>query len=101
MRYIKLIAGNGFCGCDLETYLKFEDGTSDEVIDHETWNIAEENSLEYEDLERDYGIYEEDYDSYDDYEVALCEASEEYYAEITCHWEEVSEEEYNENVQRL
>lgn len=98
MRYIKLIAGNGFCGCDLETYLKFEDGTPDEVIDHETWDMAVENALEYQDFERDYGIYEEDYDNYDDYETALGEASEEYYTEITCHWEEVSEEEYNENV---
>ena len=52
----------------------------------------------YEDIENDYSICREDYDSEEEYESALLEASDEYYAECSGDWEEVSYEEFLENA---
>ena len=81
-RYIKIIGGNGYCGCDLETYEKFDNGTTDETINDWAYDLARDNAESYE------GVF----DFEDDEEV------DEYYENMYWDWEEVSEEEYNENV---
>lgn len=82
MRYIKFTGGNGYCGCDLETYEKFEDNTPDEYLNDYAYDLARDNAESYE------GVF----DFEDDEEIV------EYYSDIYYDWEEVSEEEYNENV---
>lgn len=82
MRYIKITGGNGYCGCDFETYEKFDDETTDKAIDDWACDLARDNAESYE------GVF----DFEDDEEV------EEYYENIYWDWEEISEEEYNENV---
>lgn len=85
MRYIRFTGGNGYCGCDLKTYEKFEDDATNEYLDEYACDLAKDNAESYE------GVF----DFEDD------EEAEEYYENIYYDWEEVSEEEYNENVQRL
>ena len=84
MRYIRFTGGNGYCGCDLKTYEKFEDDATNEYLDEYACDLAKDNAESYE------GVFD-----FDD------EEAEEYYENIYYDWEEVSEEEYNENVQRL
>ena len=96
MRYIKFYGGTPFCGTDYEEYEVFEDNITDEYLDEEADDRSRSNAESYENIGVDYGIYEEDFDSYDEYEEALCEASDEYYAESYGHWEEISKEEYEE-----
>ena len=82
MRYIRFTGGNGYCGCDLETYEKFEDDATNEYLDEYACDLAKDNAESYEG----------NFDFEDDEEI------EEYYENIYYDWEEVSEEEYNENV---
>lgn len=81
-RYIKIIGGNGYCGCDLETYEKFDDETTDKAIDDWACDLARDNAESYE------GVFDFEND----------EEVDEYYENMYWDWEEVSEEEYNENV---
>ena len=98
MRYIKFYGGTPFCGTDYEEYEAYEDDTTDEVLDEEAASKAYDNGGMYEDIENDYSICREDYDSEEEYESALSEASDEYYAECSGDWEEVSYEEFLENA---
>lgn len=83
-RYVKITGGNGYCGCDFEDYVKFDNDTTDEVINEWAADLARDNAESYEGL----FDFEEDND----------EETEFYYENIYWDWEEVSEEEYNENV---
>lgn len=94
MRYIKIKGGTCFCGCDFEEYL--ETNITDEELDRYCVNAAHENASMYENIERDYGIYQEDYTTEEDYETAINEATEEYYDEAYADWEEITKEEYGE-----
>ena len=97
MRYIKFICDTPFCGADLEMYVAFEDDYTDENLDQYAADLAYENGESYEDIEGDYFIYREDYDTEEDYEEAIFEAESEYYSECSGDWEEVSYEEFLEN----
>lgn len=97
MRYIKFWGGTPFCGTDYEEYEVFEDSITDDELDNISADKSTDNAASYEDLERDYSIDRDDYETEEAYEDALAEASEEYYAESSGGWEEVTEEEYNEN----
>ena len=81
-RYIKFTGSNGYCGCDFETYEKFEDDATSKYLDDYGYDLAKDNAESYEG----------NFDFEDDEEL------EEYYENIDWNWEEVSEEEYNENV---
>lgn len=97
MRYIKFMCDTPFCGTDLEEYVAFEDGYTDEQLDQYAADLARENGEAYEHIEVDYSIYREDYDTEEEYEEAWFEAESEYYCECTGDWEEVSYEEFLEN----
>ena len=98
MRYIKFYGGTPFCGTDYEEYEAFKDNITDEELDSESAERSYVNANMYEDIENDYSICREDYDSEEEYESALSEASDEYYAECSGNWEEVSYEEFLENA---
>lgn len=96
MRYIKITGGTCFCGRDFEEYL--ETNMTDEELDRYCAEAAYENASMYENIELDYGIYQEDYATEEDYETAIDEATEEYYDEAYADWEEITKEEYEECV---
>lgn len=97
MRYIKFFGSACFCGTDEEVYDLFLDETTDEELD----DIAEQKRRElgesYEYLATQ-GYDEEDYDSEEDFEEALDQAIEWYWEDVYVGWEEVTEEEYKDNV---
>ena len=97
MRYIKFFGCTQFCGTDFEIYEAFEDSITDNELDLISDEYTFENANEFEDIEVDYSIYEENYDTEEEYLEARDEASEQYYSECYGDWLEITEEEYNEN----
>ena len=97
MRYIKFYGSAGFCGTDEEVYDLFLDETTDEELD----DVAEEK---YRELGESYEYLatqeydEEDYETVEDFEEALDQAIEWYWEDVYVGWEEVTEEEYRDNV---
>lgn len=85
MRFIHFTGGNGYCGCDIDEYVAFEDGTDDIVIDMYANKLAEENGETYEYVATGWDI---DWESEEEREM--------YYENCYCDWEEISEEEFEE-----
>ena len=97
MRYIKIIGGTSFCGTDFEEYLKTD--MTDEQLDAYCADAALENAELY-----NYVVFgwDQTAESYaEENEISVEEAEQEmenYYAEAWAKWEEISEEEYKENI---
>jgi hypothetical protein len=98
MRYIKFYGGTPFCGTDYEEYEAFEDNITDAQLEDESAERSYSNASMYEDIETDYQIYQDDFDTEEEYEEAYNEASDAYYEECCGNWEEVSYEEFLENT---
>ena len=94
MRYIKLKAGTGFCGCDFTKFHVFDDSVIDDELDDIADEYATDNGYSYLDIERDYYIYREDFDSEEEYEDAYYQAEEWYFEDCYCNWTELTREEY-------
>lgn len=88
MAYFEVIYSNGYCGCDETHYIEAEN--EGEAIDIACGNIEL------------YGFYDPDsrFIDRDDYESdeEYYEAIEEYQGDIEVIVNEISEEEYNDNV---
>lgn len=97
MRYIKFYGGTCFCGEDFEDYVTVADNTTDEELDQEATDRGRDNAESYEDIARDYCIDRDDYDSDEEYEEALDDATEAYWEEVYSGWEELTREEFLEN----
>jgi hypothetical protein len=97
MKYIKFFGSAGFCGTDEEVYDLFLDGITDEELDDTAEEKRRELGESYEYLATQ-GYDEEDYDIEDDFEEALDQAIEWYWENVSVGWEEVTEEEYRDNV---
>lgn len=97
VRYIKFSGGTPFCGEDFEEYEAVDLSVTDEQLSQMADDYAKDNAAMYEDIENDYGVDREDYNSEEEYQEALEEFSEEYYGESWGDWIEVSKEEYLEN----
>lgn len=97
MRYIRFFGDTQFCGTTFEIYDLF----LDEMTDEELNDLADEKRQElgesYEYLATQ-GYDEEDYDSREEFEEAWNQAVEWYWEDVYVGWEEVTEEEYYENV---
>jgi hypothetical protein len=87
-RYIKFSGDNGYCGNDYEEYQSFDKDTTDETISQISERLAYENAENFAYLATSSLAYFE-----------LEEDEEEYYynAMMSCGWEEITEEEFNEN----
>lgn len=86
MRYIHFIGGNGFCGCDIDEYVAYPDGTPDEEIEADSDVKAQENAESFEYVATGWD---------DDFEDE--EERDNYYENAYCNWEEVTKEEYEDN----
>ena len=97
MRYIKIKGGTSFCGTNFEEYLKTD--MTNEQLDAYCADAAFENAESYEYMVFGWGQTAESY--IEENEISLEEAEQEmedYYAEAWAGWEEISEEEYKENI---
>ena len=97
MRYIKFFGSASFCGTDVEIYDLFLGETTDEELDDLAYEKRQELGESYEYLATQ-GYDEEDYDTQEDFEEALNQAIEWYWESVYVGWEEVTEEEYYDNV---
>lgn len=93
MRYIRMVCDTGFCGTRMEEYIKTE--MTDAELNQLGAELAYENAASY-----DYMVYGwgEDAETYaEGCDISIEEAEgimEDYYAEASYDWEEISEEEY-------
>ena len=79
--FIKVTVTNGFCGCDEENYFEVEN--------------EEQAEIETESCYQSYSFLEPD-DRFCDMDNE--DEIEEYYNSICADWEEITEEEYNDNI---
>lgn len=97
MRYIKVKGGTSFCGTNFEEYLKTD--MTNEQLDAYCADASLENAELY-----NYIVFgwDQTVESYaEENEISVEEAEQEmedYYAEAWAGWEEISEEEYEENI---
>lgn len=90
MKYIKFTVDTDICGTENEIYEEFEDDVDQDFLHQRGNELATENAESYEYLVLGWGIdpeTEEEQDEIDDY-----------YANVSYEFEEVSKEEYEENT---
>lgn len=90
MKYIKFTVDTNLCGTENEFYEEFEDDVNQEFLHQRGNELAIENAESYEYLVLSWGNEpetEEEQDEIDDY-----------YANVSYEFEEVSKEEYKENT---
>lgn len=90
MRYIKITADNGYCGCDLEDYCTFPDGTSDQEIEAYAAEAANENAENFAHCAEGYDINLGWIDR---------DSEQEYYENVTYSWQEITKEQYEEEYE--
>ena len=97
MRYIKFSGDAGYCGTTFEHYEKFEESEvlDTDYLDSYLEDLIHDNGELYEYLATGH-MDEDDYDSLDDFEEALEQATEDFWGSCSGTWEEVSKEEYEE-----
>ena len=85
MRYIKFYGTNGYCGCDYEDWMIFDDNTPDHVIDGVSINLAIDNADMYEDNILNYNnpFADKEYEEYIDNAIEYAD------------WKEISKNEYD------
>lgn len=96
MRYIKLFAEAPYAGCSTEEYYAYPDDFTDEMLNDAAEELGNDHCSAYEYIAT-RGIEEEDYATFDDYDLAMEEATDDYWADCSYGWVEVSYEEYEEN----
>lgn len=91
MFYFRFTADTPYCGTELIDYQKFEERPTDAELDEIAEDIARSNAESFEYLITGWGD-----DNFED-EDEEAEALENYYADCTGTWEEITEEEFEEN----
>ena len=88
MKYVRFYGGNGYCGCDYEEYVMFDDDCPEDEIENYSSQLAYENAETYE-----YVVtgWNEDWESEEDREW--------YYEDVLgyCGWDYCSQEEFEES----
>ena len=91
MFYFRFIADTLYCGTENTDYRKFEERPTDAELDEMAEEFAQLNAESFEYLVTGWG-----HDNFED-EDEEAEALENYYADCTGTWEEISAEEFEEN----
>lgn len=88
MKYVRFYGGNGYCGCDYEEYVMFDDDCPEDEIENYSSQLAYENAETYE-----YVVtgWNEDWESEEDRDW--------YYEDVMeyCGWDYCSQEEFEES----
>jgi hypothetical protein len=93
-RYIKFYADAGYAGTHEEWYGRYSIDIPDSKLDTMALDYGDPYCCEYEYLHTGH-IHEDDYATYEDFEVALEEATEDYWENYAnWGWVEISEEEF-------
>ncbi len=88
MKYVRFSGGNGYCGCDYEEYVMFDDDCPEDEIENYSIELAYQNAESFEYVETGWDSdFEDENDREMYYENALS----------YCGWDYCSEEEFNEN----
>ena len=88
MKYVRFSGGNGYCGCDYEEYVMFDDDCPEDEIENYSIELAYQNAESFEHVETGWDSdFEDENDREMYYENALS----------YCGWDYCSEEEFNEN----
>ncbi len=87
MRYIKYHFENGYCGCDEDDVIAFNDDITNDQIDSYLYDDLQEYASGFENVAEGYD-YEEGWESAEDEEF--------YYENCDYSWEEITKEEYKE-----
>ena len=88
MKYVRFSGGNGYCGCDYEEYVMFDDDCPEDEIENYSIELAYQNAESFEYVETGWNSdFEDENDREMYYENAL----------NYCGWDYCSEEEFNEN----
>lgn len=91
MKYIKFVVDTDICGTKDEIYEEFEDDVSQEELGQRGQELATENAESYEYLVLGWDNTPETEEEQDEIDN--------YYANVSYEYEEVSKEEYEENTQ--
>ena len=94
MCYFKFTATTPYCGTDHEEYIKFEDRPTEDDLNNIAEDICHNNAESFEYLLTGWGG--SDFDELSEEEQQ--EALDNYYADCSCTWEEITKEEYEENL---
>ena len=97
MRYIKFSMCAGYAGTHDYEYRVFEDTCTDEELHEIAEDIGNDHAEMYEFLAAN-DIDRSDYDTQEEYDEVYEAAIEDYWADVSCTWEEIDEEEYFENI---
>ena len=88
MKYVRFSGGNGYCGCDYEEYVMFDDDCPEDEIENYSIELAYQNAESFEYVETGWDSdFEDENDREMYYENALS----------YCGWDYCSEKEFNEN----
>lgn len=99
MFYYKFTADTQYCGTQNEFYLKSEEELSSSELSALCDEYARQNGECFEYLvDKDTEYCEDEYEDYEDFEEAIEQDKLWYWESVSCEWEEISEEEYNDNV---
>ena len=93
MRYIKFTMCVGFSGTEDYEYRVLEDTCTDEELHEIAEGIGYDHAESYEFLATN-SIDRNDYETQEEYDEDYNCVIEDYWSNISCFWEEVSEEEY-------
>lgn len=91
MFYFRFSADTPYCGTENTNYRKFEERPTDAELDEMAEEFGRLNAEGFEYLVTGWG-----YDGFDDEDEEV-QSLEDYYADCTGTWEEISEEEFEEN----
>ena len=97
MKYYRFFGNAGYSGTDYEEYFVFNDDTIsteqlEDIADGERQQLGEG----YEYLATS-GMYEDDYDTLEDFEEAIAQEEEWFWENVWVSFEEVTREEFLEN----
>lgn len=95
MRYFRFTSDCGYCGCDIDDYFEYPDNVTEEELLADVDDFARESQAGYEYLATE-DISSDDYDTEEEYQQAIDDACEWFWADVSATYEEITKEEYDE-----
>lgn len=94
MKFVKFFGGTEYVGEEFETVWIYPDNVREEWLDLEALERAMDNTEKYEGTHSFCELREQDYNTKEEYQEALCKAERNYLNSIWGNWVEITEEEF-------
>lgn len=97
MKYYKFVADTPYCGTESTYYEAYETEPTEKELNETAADYCHDNAESY-----DYMVFGWDADPVGDGEMTeeeYADQMDDYYADCSCYWEEISESEYRENTE--